>query len=254
MSSYGFDAPQQLRKKHLDEYRGFESMTSDQLFAALDDPACSPDRCILIATELVARGADTSGVVPLLRWILRGFDGNQTRYRAAIALARMGEWDAEIQTALQHITERYPRMHGDAKAALDLLQNHGRLVNVPAEGPAMNLPKAPAPLLREMPPRTIPRVERPPVVTPALPTEQLNDEMLTPTGEALPALDISRMPGELPASRIKVRKSRKTLAYPSARNTAIIALFVIAVGLVVAIVLSQGSTHDTGLQVMVEED
>jgi hypothetical protein len=132
MSSYGFDAPQQLRKKHLDEYRGFESMTSDQLFAALDDPACSPDRCILIATELVARGADTSGVVPLLRWILRGFDGNQTRYRAAIALARMGEWDAEIQTALQHITERYPRMHGDAKAAMILEQVQCRLCIGPA--------------------------------------------------------------------------------------------------------------------------
>jgi hypothetical protein len=242
MSDMGSSAPQELRRRHLDEYRGFERLSNEELLTALDDQTCTPDRCCLLATELIARGADAKGAAPLLRWILRGFDGNQTRYRAAIALARLGEWDSEIQGALHHITERYPRSHSDARVALELLESQGKAVGPLAPGPEMNILPPPARVGRDFP-----RLPEPVDFDSRADFPRDSD-----SNEDLPPLEIPAVPGEMPAWRLKVRKSRKTLAYPSARNAAIIALFVIAVGIVVAIIVSQSGSKGGSLAPLVE--
>jgi len=58
----------------------------------------------------------------------------------------------------------------------------------------------------------------------------------------------------LPPSRIKIRKSRRTLAYPSVRNTAILAAIIVMVGIAVAFVISQSSSGGGSLQVLVEPE
>ncbi len=238
----GNSGPQELRKRHLDEYRGFERLSNEELLAALDDQGCTPDRCCLLTTELIARGAEAKGAAPLLRWILRGFDGNQTRYRAAIALARLGEWDSEIQGALHHITERYPRSHSDARVALELLESQGKAVGPLAPGPEMNTLPPPSRVGRDFP-----RLPEPMDF-------DSREDLPRDSGDSrdIPPLEIPAVPGEMPTWRLKVRKSRKTLAYPSARNAAIIALIVIAVGIVVAVIASQAGPKGGSLTPLAE--
>jgi hypothetical protein len=194
-----------------------------------------------LGTELIARGADARSAAPLLRWILRGFDGNQTRYRAAIALARLGEWDSEIQGALHHITERYPRSHSDARVALELLESKGKAVGPLAPGPALNTLPPPSRVGREFP-----RLPEPEEFGSGSGFSDDSDSR-----DELPPLNIPSSLEDSPTWRLKVRKSRKTLAYPSARNAAIIALFVIAVGFVLAIIISQAGPKGGSLTPLV---
>lgn len=114
------------RRRYVEgDYSTFGEYENDELERILVDPAISPADRVALANEMLTRRLDISGATDLLYSILRGFEGNQTRYRAAIALARMGDWNAEVWRALRHIADRYPMSHGDARMAFDILAARG---------------------------------------------------------------------------------------------------------------------------------
>lgn len=110
------------------DYSTFGEYQNDELERILTDPAISPADRVALANEMLTRRLDIRSSSELLYSILRGFEGNQTRYRAAIALARMGDWNAEVWRALRHIADRYPMSHGDARMAFDILAARGGAV------------------------------------------------------------------------------------------------------------------------------
>lgn len=110
------------RRRYVEgDYSTFGEYENDELERILVDPAISPADRVALANEMLTRRMDVSAANEILYSILRGFEGNQTRYRAAIALARMGDWNAEVWRALRHIADRYPITHGDARMAVDIL-------------------------------------------------------------------------------------------------------------------------------------
>lgn len=114
------------RRRYVEgDYSAFGEYENDELERILMDPAVSPADRVSLANEMLTRRLDIGSATDVLYSILRGFEGNQTRYRAAIALARQGEWNAEVWRALRHIADRYPMSHGDARMAFDILAARG---------------------------------------------------------------------------------------------------------------------------------
>jgi hypothetical protein len=215
------------RRAPEEEEDSFGSLPDDELLAMVSAGGFDAVESCEAVEDVLRRRLTCPDAIPLMRDLLFGFEHSAVRYRAALCLARMDEWDADIHRALCHAVAKLPTDDPNARSARLQLQKRQLSPAEPPPRPLVGSNGFQAPAAKAVEPAPPPPTPTPPPQPAAPKPVHQPAAAASPAMVSLPRYTMEDV--EEPRIRYRRRKRKRgELRRQIFANLQILLLFIVA--------------------------